>query len=134
VPVSDERIRRLGAQHLIDYHDPHWHEHTREATGGSGVAFAANAVPGGAGEAIRAVRDGGRLATITSDPPDETRGIAVSSVYVRPARLALRKLAQLLGAGGLEISVGSVFQIDDAAAAFAAVAHGHGGGAVVLAM
>src|SRR5215472_5172717 len=41
----------------------------RAITGGRGVAAAANAAPGGAGTAMRAVADGGRLATITSDPP-----------------------------------------------------------------
>ena len=55
------------------------------------------------------VRHGARLATITSDPPDETRGILVSSVYVRADGPQLRKLAEPLGAGTLEVPIGSVF-------------------------
>lgn len=132
-PSNHERLGRCGARHLIDYHDPHWLEQVREATGGDGVGFAANAVRGGAADAIRAVRDGGRLATITSDPPDEQRGIVVSSVYVRPDGKQLGSLTELLGAGKLEVAIGSVFQMDEAAAALAAAAHGHAGGAVVLA-
>jgi NADPH:quinone reductase-like Zn-dependent oxidoreductase len=133
-PANHERLRRLGARHLIDYHDAQWPERVRELTDGDGVAFAANAVHDGAAGAIRAVRDRGRLATITSDPPDETRGISVSSVYVRPDGTKLRKLAGLLGAGKLGLPVGSVFHLDDAAAALATAVRGHGGGANVLAL
>jgi len=131
-PSNHERLRRQGATHLIDYHDPRWPDEAREATDGDGVAFAANAVRDGAAHAMRAVRDGGRLATITSDPPEETRGIAVSSVYVRPDGTQLGRLAELLGAGKLEISLGAVFPIDEAAAALAAATHGQAGGAVAL--
>jgi NADPH:quinone reductase-like Zn-dependent oxidoreductase len=131
-PSNHARLRRLGAQHPIDYHDAHWHEQVLEATGGRGVASAVNAVPGGAVEAMRAVRDGGRLATITTDPPEETRGIRISSVIVRPDGSQLQALSELLGTGRLQIEIGSVFHIDEAAEALAAALRGGGGGAVVL--
>jgi NADPH:quinone reductase-like Zn-dependent oxidoreductase len=133
-PSNHQRLKELGAHRLIDYHDARWPERVRELTGGNGVAAAANAVRGGATQAIRLVRNGGRLATITSDPPDETRGITVSSVYVRPDGAQLRKLAGLLDSGRLEVPVGSVFKIDDAAAALAAAVRGRGGGSIVLAL
>jgi NADPH:quinone reductase-like Zn-dependent oxidoreductase len=132
-PSNHERLKGLGAHHLIDYHDARWPERVRELTGGNGVASAANAVRGGAAQAIRLVRNGGRLATITSDPPDEMRDITVSSIYVRPDGAQLRKLVALLGSGRLEVPVGSVFQIDDAGAALAAAVRGRGG-AIVLAL
>jgi len=131
-PHNHERLRRLGAHHLIDYHDVHWPERVRELTNGNGVASAANATPGGAAKALGAVGDGGRLATITSDPPAETRGIGVASVYVRADGAQLRRLVEMLGAGTLEVSVTSVFNLDDAAAALASVVRGRGGGASVL--
>jgi NADPH:quinone reductase-like Zn-dependent oxidoreductase len=131
-PSNHKRLKGLGACHPIDYHDAHWPERVREVTGGNGVSSAANAVPGGASEVIRLVRDGGRLATITSDPPDETRGIDVSSIYVRPDGAQLRKLVELLGAVTLEVPVGSVFRLDDAAAALAASVRGRGRGAIVV--
>jgi NADPH:quinone reductase-like Zn-dependent oxidoreductase len=84
-------------------------------------------------QAIGVVRNGGRLAKITSDPPDETRGITVSSVYVRPDGVQLGELAEMLGAGRLEVPVGSVLHLDDAAAALATAVRG-GGGAIVLAL
>src|SRR5947199_402410 len=82
---------------------------------GTGVSAAVNATPGGAGDAIRAVRDGGRFATITSDSPEPDRGITVSSVYVRPDGGQLGALAGLLAAGQLEIAVARSYGLLDAA-------------------
>jgi NADPH:quinone reductase-like Zn-dependent oxidoreductase len=96
------------------------------------VAAAVNAVPGGAVSAIRAVADGGRLATITSDPPSQQRGITVSSIYVRADGNQLRKLAQRLGDGQLEIPVAASYRLADAARALAQATGGHVGGAIVL--
>lgn len=66
------------------------------------VAAAANAMRGRAADAFWAGADGGRLATITSDAPCEQRGIAVSSIFVRPDGNQLCKLAQQFGHGHLE--------------------------------
>ena len=63
-PSSGERVRAAGAQEVLDYHDVAWPEEVRRLTGGAGVAAAANAVRGGAVEAMRTVADGGRLVTI----------------------------------------------------------------------
>jgi NADPH:quinone reductase-like Zn-dependent oxidoreductase len=128
--ANHARLHRLGAAHLLDYHDPRWPEAV--AAIGGGVGAAANAAPGGAAEAIATVRDGGRLATITSDPPSAQRGIAISSVYVRPEGPRLGALAELLAAGELDISVAATFPLADAASALAAATGGHAGGAVVL--
>ncbi len=45
--------------------------------GAGGADAAVNAARSGARDAVRAVRDGGRLATITADPPAAERGIGV---------------------------------------------------------
>ena len=95
-PASHERLRRLGAAHVLDYHDPDWPEQARAIGGGLGVTAVANAVPNGSADAIGTVRDGGHLATITQDPPDEQRGIEISSVIVQPDGRALGELAELL--------------------------------------
>ena len=91
-----------------------------------------NAAPGGAADAVRAVSDGGRLATITSDPPSQERRITVSSVYVRPDGVQLSELAQLLAAGQLKISVSKTYELRDAADALATAVGGHTDGAVAL--
>ncbi|HKV69444.1 MAG TPA: zinc-binding dehydrogenase, partial [Gaiellales bacterium] len=99
--------------------------------GGLGVTAVANAAPNGSAAAIGAVRDGGHLATITLDPPEEQRGIEVSSVIVQPDRDALGDLAEMVATGELEVSIAATFPLDEAAEALAA-AIGGGGGAVVL--
>ena len=131
-PSSQQRISTLGARHVIDYHDQEWPERVRAITGRHGVAAAANAAPGGAASAMRAVADGGRLATITSDPPSEQRGITVSSIYVRPDGNQLRKLAKQFGDGQLEIPVASSYRLGEAVQALAQATGGHAAGAVVL--
>ncbi|HEY2270840.1 MAG TPA: NADP-dependent oxidoreductase [Streptosporangiaceae bacterium] len=131
-PASRQRVSALGAHHVIDYHDQQWPEQIRTITGGRGAAAAANTAPGGAATAMRAVADGGRLATITSDPPAEQRGITVSSIYVRADGTQLRKLAELLGDGQLEVPVAARYRLADAAQALAQATGGHAGGAIVL--
>jgi len=130
--ASWERVTALGARHVIDYHDQDWPEHVRALTGHRGVAAAANAAPGGAAAALRAVADGGRLATITSDPPADQRGITVTSVYVRADGHQLRELAQQLGNGNLQIPVAASYRLADAATALAHATGGHPAGAIVL--
>lgn len=131
-PASQQRVRALGARHVIDYHEGDWPEQVRAVIGGQGAVAAANAAPGGAAAAIRAVADGGRLATITSDPPAEERGITVSSVYVRPDGSQLRRLAERLGAGQLMIPIASTYRLADAARALAQATSGQAGGAITL--
>ena len=131
-PASRPRVTTLGARHVIDYHDQDWPAQVRAITANRGVDAAANAVPGGAASAIRAVADGGRLATITSDPPGQQRGITASSIYIRPAGNQLRELATRFADGQLEIPVAASYRLADAAQALAQVTGGHTTGAVVL--
>jgi NADPH:quinone reductase-like Zn-dependent oxidoreductase len=114
-PANHERLSRLGASHLLDYHNPGWPEKARTLGGTSGVSAAANAAPGGSADAIRTVRDGGRLATITLDPPNEERGIAISSVIVRADGPTLGAMAELLAAGRLDFSRTATYPLEDAA-------------------
>jgi NADPH:quinone reductase-like Zn-dependent oxidoreductase len=132
-PASQQRVSALGARHVIDYHDQDWPEQVRAITGRHGVAAAANAATGGAASAIRAVADGGRLATITSDPPSQRRDITISSIYVRADGNQLRKLAQQFGDGQLAIPVAASYRLADAAQALAQATRGHAAGAIVLA-
>jgi NADPH:quinone reductase-like Zn-dependent oxidoreductase len=131
-PASQQRVTALGARHVIDYHDQDWPAQARAITANRGVDAVANAVPGGAVSAIEAVADGGRLATITSDPPGQQRGITVSSIYVRPDGNQLRELATRFADGQLEIPVAASYRLADAAQALTQVTDGHAAGAVVL--
>jgi NADPH:quinone reductase-like Zn-dependent oxidoreductase len=131
-PSSQQRVTALGARHVIDYHDQDWPAQVRAITANRGVDAAANAAPGAAASAIEAVADGGRLATITSDPPGQRRGITVASVYVRPDGTRLRELATRFTGGQLPVPVAASYPLADAAQALAQVAGGHTTGAVVL--
>ncbi len=131
-PASWQRVRALGARHVIDYHDQDWPEHVRALTGQHGVAAAASAAPGGAATALRAVADGGRLATITSDPPSGQRGIKVTSVYVRADGHQLRQLAEQFAHAKLAIAVAASYRLADAAQALTQATGGHPAGAIVL--
>jgi len=131
-PRSRAPVAALGARDVIDYHEQDWPDQVLAITDGAGVSAAVNATPDGARDAIRAVRDGGRLATITSDPPEPERGIAVASVYVRPDGGQLGALARLLAAGQLEISVATSYELVHAANALATAVSGRSGGAVAL--
>ena len=101
-PPNAERIRALGAAHVLDYHQPDWPGQVRTLTSG-GADMAANAVRSGAGDAMRAVRDGGRLATITADAPAAERGITVREVQVVPDGARLGRLAALAARGTLTV-------------------------------
>jgi NADPH:quinone reductase-like Zn-dependent oxidoreductase len=130
-PASQQRVSALGARQVNDYHDQEWPEQVRAITGRHGVAAAVNAARGGAASAIRAVADGGRLATVTPDPSQQ-RGITVSSIYVRADGNQLRKLAQRLADGQLEIPIAASYRLADVAQALAQATGGDAGGAIVL--
>jgi len=126
-----DRIRDYGASEVLDYHDD-WPSLVREITGG-GAPKAVNAAPGQAATTLKAVADGGRLATITTDPPQEERGIAVSDVYVRPDGRQLAALAELLADNTLSVPIASVRPLDQAADALRGVVAG-ADGAIVLSL
>ena len=131
-PASQQRLAALGARQIIDYHDQDWPSQVRALTNGHGVAAAANAAPAGGASALEAVADGGRLATITSDPPSQQRGITISSMIVRADGNQLRNPASLLGGGQLEIPVAASYRLADAAQALGQATGGHAVGAIVL--
>ena len=123
----DERPRALGAAHVLDYREPDWPERVRAL---GGVDAAVNAARSGSADAVRAVRDGGRLATITADLPPAERGIALSDIVVVPDGARLARLVPMLAAGA--ITVGASYPLAEAAAAMARLRQGTHGAAVVL--
>ena len=126
-----ERIRGYGASEVLDYHGD-WPALVREITGG-GAPRAVNAAPGQALTTLKAVADGGRLATITGDPPRQERGVAVSDIYVRPDGPQLSALAELLACGSLSVPIASVRPLEQAAQALRQ-AVGGADGAIVLSL
>ena len=123
----DERPLALGATYVLDYHEPDWPDRVRAMGGADAVV---NAARSGSADAVRAVRDGGRLATITADLPPAERGIALSDIVVVPDGARLARLVPLIAAG--VITVGASFPLAEAAAAMARLQRGTHGEAVVL--
>jgi NADPH:quinone reductase-like Zn-dependent oxidoreductase len=126
------RVTAAGAAHFLDRRAPDWPDQVRRLTAGRGVDLAVNAAPAGAADAITAVRDGGRLVTITSDPPAADRGIEVRQIFVAPDGTRLARLGELLAAGTIRVTVGAAYRLDEAERALARVRRGSGGQAVVL--
>jgi NADPH:quinone reductase-like Zn-dependent oxidoreductase len=83
------------------------------------------------GQRLQPVRDGGRLATITSDPREPDRGIGISSMYVRPNAGQLDRAIQALGGGRVDFKLGARFPLAQAGAALEHAIRG-AGGAVAL--
>jgi NADPH:quinone reductase-like Zn-dependent oxidoreductase len=132
-PGSAARVRGYGATAVFDYHDPGWPARVREAShGGRGVGAAVNTARGGAAAAIGAVADGGRLATITGDPPRTERGVTVADVYVRADGVRLAALVAALADGMLSLHLGATVPLAEAAAALQAASAGRASGATVL--
>jgi NADPH:quinone reductase-like Zn-dependent oxidoreductase len=126
-----QHLLAMGAAHIVDYHRPDWPAQVRVLTSG-GADAAANAARGGASDAVQAVRDGGKLATITADPPSPERGITVHNVQVVPDGTRLSQLAGLVAQGALTVPVAEPLPLADAATALEQVRHGTHGVAVVL--
>src|SRR5262245_52166137 len=91
-PRSADLVGRNGASTVVNYHSPDWQAQVRAASSAD-LPAVVNAVRGEAGRVMSPVATGGRLATITSDPPAAARGINVTDCYVRPGGAKLEKLA-----------------------------------------
>lgn len=130
-PRSARRVAAMGAAHVLDYHQPGWPARARALARG-GVDAAANAARSGAADAMQAVRDGGKLATITADPPAAERGITVLAVQVVPDGARLGELAGLVAEGVLAIAGTGAYPLEQAGEALAAARRGAGGAAIVL--
>ena len=97
-PSSAEWLRSAGATDVIDYHDAEWPAVVEGAFDAAVVS-----APGTAADAMRCVRDGGRLVALVSDPLVEQRGISATTLYVRPDAKQLADLAQSLADGRIRL-------------------------------
>ena len=129
---SAGRAQQSGAALVVDSRSSGWLADVRAWTAGLGVDAAVNAVPGQASAVLDVVRDKGRLATITSDPPASVRGVEVRQIYVAPDGARLQQLAAMLASGAVNLTVSAVYPLEAAADALEHVRRGSGGGTVVL--
>jgi NADPH:quinone reductase-like Zn-dependent oxidoreductase len=130
-PRSVDRVRDYGANVIVDYHAPDWQSQVRAASGGR-LGAVANAVPGGAGTLVAMVDEGGRLATITGDPPEAERGIQVINYYVHPDGPALEQIAVRFAERGLSIPLAATYDLSSADIALADAVSGKSAGGIAI--
>jgi len=121
-PRHNDRLRELGAVDVIDSHAENFAQTTDRRF--DAVVIAAE---GTSEEAMKLVKDGGRLTSLTSDAPEPTRGITTNNLYIVPDGEDLGRLAKLAAAGELSLVVTTVAP-DEAPATEALVAGGRSRG------
>jgi NADPH:quinone reductase-like Zn-dependent oxidoreductase len=124
-PHSFERLRRLGAERVVDYHSPTW----TDQLGDFDAALAT--APGTAADAARLIRTGGRLCSITSDAPAATEQLVTTDLYVQPDATALAVLATQLRDGVIDLPV-EVVPLEGGPAAFDRSSRGRTGGTKIV--
>lgn len=130
-PRAADRVRAYGATEVIDYHAADWPSQAQQAVDGR-FTVVINAVRGSSPTLLPLLADGGRLATITGDPPEAERGIHVVNAYVAPDGPALEAAVAHLTARGLTIPIAGIHGLGDAAVALQTVVQGGAEGASVL--
>ncbi len=120
------RVARLGADVVIDYTTEDLLERTRELTGDRGVDLLFDTVGGdGFEQRVAALRSGGRI--VMPGAADESRlAFSVNSLIQKQATLIFAKgsrpdeaatVLDLMAAGKLQVAIGQVFPLEEAAEA-----------------
>jgi NADPH:quinone reductase-like Zn-dependent oxidoreductase len=130
-PRSVDRVRGYGASVIVDYHALDWQSQVRAASNGR-LGAVANAVRGAASTLLAMVDDGGRLATITGDPPNAERGIQVIDCYVHPDGAALEQIAVRFAERGLCIPLAASYELSTADVALADAVSGKSAGGITI--
>jgi len=123
-------VAGLGASQVIDYAGPPIDQQV------SDVDVVVDTVGGHAmSRCWQVLRPGGIMVGVASAPSEaDAQRHQARAVYfiVEPGRAALSELAKLVDSGRLRTTVGRVFPLTDAAAAFDALEHQHIQGKIVL--
>ena len=128
---SAERLKAFGASSVLDYKDARWMREAQELTGNQ-LSYVVNAVPTAASSLMGLINDGGRLVTITGDPPKSEREIAVTNLYVAPDGSSLERLASEFAGKGLALPVAAVYGLSEAAKAFGEAVAGRQSGGLLI--
>jgi NADPH:quinone reductase-like Zn-dependent oxidoreductase len=139
VATASERnhdfLRELGAEPL-DYHAADLPARVRDLLADSGADAALDLFGGDAREqAFASLRPGGRLASVSGQPPPTPRNghHEVSYIFVRPSGYDLGEhVTPLIAEGGLQPVVQETFPLENAADAHERIEEGHVRGKLVL--
>lgn len=141
--VKAERLRQLGADHVINYREvPQWGDAVRAlTTDGLGVDCVVEVGgPGTMAQSLRAVRPGGEIASIgflsAEGPGIDFFALFASGATFRHisvgSREGLEDVVGVIGTAGIKPSIDSVFEFDAAREAYAHLASGSHFGKVVV--
>ena len=128
---SAERLKAFGASSVLDYKDAGWLREVQKLTGNQ-LNYVVNAVPTAASSLMGLINDGGRLVTITGDPPERERGIAVTNLYVAPDGSSLERVATEFAGQGLALPVAAVYGLSEAAKALGEAVAGRQAGGLLI--
>jgi NADPH:quinone reductase-like Zn-dependent oxidoreductase len=135
-PDSAQRLRELGATTIIDRTAGSVVDQVRAAHP-DGVDALINLAPGYNPQEvpIGAVRRGGKMASTTAMPDEETlaaAGVTGSQVVATAVREVIGPLAEQVAAGTLKVHVSSVVPLEQAADALGTIAAGKANGKIVV--
>ncbi|HEX2051200.1 MAG TPA: NADP-dependent oxidoreductase [Actinomycetota bacterium] len=135
-PDSADRLRELGATTVIDRTAGPVVEQVRAAHP-DGVDALINLAPGynAADVPVAAVRHGGKMASTTAMPDEQTltaADVTGSQVMAAAIREVIGPLAEQVAGGTLKVSVGSVVPLEQAAEALGIIASGKANGKIVV--
>ena len=133
-PPNRDHLESLGASEVFDYPAVGWTQQVRAAVPG-GVNLLLDGASGQTrGQALGAVRDGGRaiFLVLQSTPAQLERGITGESFAAHVDRPRLEQLGRLIDAGQLRRQVGAVLPLEQVREALARVTGRHTRGKIVL--
>ena len=133
-PPNRDYLESLGASEVFDCHAVGWAQQARAAVPG-GVDLLLDGAGGQTrGQALGAVRDGGRaiFLVLQSTPAQLERGITGESFAAHVDRPRLEQLGRLVDAGQLRPQVGAVLPLEQVREALARVTGRHTRGKIVL--
>ena len=128
---SAERLKMLGASTVLDYKDAGWMREAQKLTANR-LSHVVNAVPGAAPALMALINDGGRLVTITGDPPNGERGIVVTNLYVTPDGGSLDRVATDFAGKGFTLPVAAVYGLSEAGKALGEAVAGRQAGGLLI--
>lgn len=124
----------LGAELTVDYGDPDWQARVLDWSP-RGVQAALAIQPGTTAESLPVVRDGGTIVTVSGDPLDTERDIAVRGLdYATPVQAQLQALLDDIAAGSLQVEIEHDYPFTEALAALEKVRSRHARGKVVISL
>ncbi|GHE32866.1 NADPH:quinone reductase [Streptosporangium violaceochromogenes] len=129
---NHDHMRSLGAEAVVDYHDPDWPEQIRQWMPG-GVDAAMAVQPGTAIDSLSVVRDGGKLIAVSGDVVAPERDVHVEAVpHGTDVRGELTRLMTEIAKNEKRVEIERVYPFEEAQAALAKVQTRHARGKLVL--